>query len=398
MLCPAQEEQAPAARTTRYGRTVTFATGVFIHMNARVYDPALGRFLSPDIAVTDLGNSQAYNRYSYCKNNPINATDPTGNYDLYNMPIVNLPPPPIVEPVWNNAAGIDAERSSVAYSIDGAPLYPGTAAYDNFLNVRLPMAIASIEMAASYRSSVNATVATPGRTSFTGSEWTFDKDGMGHAAFTVTYTRSVSEQLQILAENSEAVRLLNNGLARDSDYAGGGSKLPTPTQAQIDGVMAKYGKYFKFEGSSAQVQRMKTLFAQAFLFERPNGKQSIAIREFIRLMGDAEDGWVFRIGFGTGNNTRRLGLDGKGPVSISIGYENPAGGPISSEQMVVSIMHEILHAADYTYLRPYIDALDRHNEIYRLQNQTLYDLGLPLDPGPRGAKIPDNDKYIDLKY
>jgi RHS repeat-associated protein len=50
-----------------------------IHMNARVYDPAISRFLSADRVVQDIGNSQSYNRYSYCINNPVNATDPTGN-------------------------------------------------------------------------------------------------------------------------------------------------------------------------------------------------------------------------------------------------------------------------------------------------------------------------------
>jgi RHS repeat-associated protein len=49
-----------------------------IHMNGRVYDPVLGRLLSADPYVQDLGNSQSHNRYSYCVNNPLNATDPSG--------------------------------------------------------------------------------------------------------------------------------------------------------------------------------------------------------------------------------------------------------------------------------------------------------------------------------
>ena len=49
-----------------------------INMNGRLYDPVLGRMLSPDIAIQDEHNSQAYNRYSYCFNNPLRFTDPSG--------------------------------------------------------------------------------------------------------------------------------------------------------------------------------------------------------------------------------------------------------------------------------------------------------------------------------
>jgi len=49
-----------------------------VHMNGRIYDPLLGRFLSADIVVQAPGNLQAYNRYSYVMNNPVTYTDPTG--------------------------------------------------------------------------------------------------------------------------------------------------------------------------------------------------------------------------------------------------------------------------------------------------------------------------------
>ncbi|MBQ3636703.1 MAG: VCBS repeat-containing protein [Bacteroidales bacterium] len=49
-----------------------------INMNARLYDPALSRFLSPDPYVQDKENPQNYNAYSYCLNNPLKYTDPTG--------------------------------------------------------------------------------------------------------------------------------------------------------------------------------------------------------------------------------------------------------------------------------------------------------------------------------
>ncbi len=56
-----------------------------INMNGRLYDPVLGRMLSPDIAIQDGHNAQAYNRYSYCFNNPLRFTDPSG-YFVENPP------------------------------------------------------------------------------------------------------------------------------------------------------------------------------------------------------------------------------------------------------------------------------------------------------------------------
>lgn len=51
-----------------------------INMNGRMYDPLLGRFLSPDNYVQLPDLSQSFNRYSYCLNNPLKYTDPSGEY------------------------------------------------------------------------------------------------------------------------------------------------------------------------------------------------------------------------------------------------------------------------------------------------------------------------------
>ena len=51
-----------------------------INMNARLYDPKLHRFLQPDNYVEDPSNTQSYNRYGYCWNNPLKSTDITGNW------------------------------------------------------------------------------------------------------------------------------------------------------------------------------------------------------------------------------------------------------------------------------------------------------------------------------
>ena len=49
-----------------------------IDMNGRMYDPLLARFLSPDPFVQMPDFSQNFNRYTYCLNNPLIYTDPSG--------------------------------------------------------------------------------------------------------------------------------------------------------------------------------------------------------------------------------------------------------------------------------------------------------------------------------
>lgn len=51
-----------------------------INMNARLYDPTVGRFLSPDPYVQAPDFSQNFNRYSYCLNNPLRYTDISGEW------------------------------------------------------------------------------------------------------------------------------------------------------------------------------------------------------------------------------------------------------------------------------------------------------------------------------
>ncbi len=49
-----------------------------IHMNGRVYDPSVGRFLSVDPVVRDIDASQSWNGYGYVEGRTLSATDPTG--------------------------------------------------------------------------------------------------------------------------------------------------------------------------------------------------------------------------------------------------------------------------------------------------------------------------------
>ena len=77
-------------RQTVSQNTIGFARGYTGHehlpefgvidMNGRMYDPLLGRFLSPDPYVQMPDYSQNFNRYAYCFNNPLIYTDPSGEF------------------------------------------------------------------------------------------------------------------------------------------------------------------------------------------------------------------------------------------------------------------------------------------------------------------------------
>jgi RHS repeat-associated protein len=51
-----------------------------IHMNGRLYDPLLRRFLNADENIQDPYNTQNYNKYGYVLNNPLMFNDPSGEF------------------------------------------------------------------------------------------------------------------------------------------------------------------------------------------------------------------------------------------------------------------------------------------------------------------------------
>nr|WP_232505679.1 RHS repeat-associated core domain-containing protein [Flavobacterium crassostreae] len=73
-----------------------------IHMNGRLYDGKLHRFLQPDNYVQEPYNTQNYNKYGYCWNNPLKYTDPSG------------------EIVFLAAVGIGAAVAALTYTLTAA--------------------------------------------------------------------------------------------------------------------------------------------------------------------------------------------------------------------------------------------------------------------------------------
>ena len=64
------------------GHEMLDAHGI-IHMNGRIYDPRLGRFLQADPIVQFPNYSQSWNTYSYVLNNPLTYIDPTGYFPVF---------------------------------------------------------------------------------------------------------------------------------------------------------------------------------------------------------------------------------------------------------------------------------------------------------------------------
>jgi len=66
--------------TNRYtGQQLDEDTGLYFY-NSRYYDPELARFTQADTIVPSSCTSQALNRYSYVKNNPLRYVDPSGHF------------------------------------------------------------------------------------------------------------------------------------------------------------------------------------------------------------------------------------------------------------------------------------------------------------------------------
>ena len=52
-------------------------TGLY-YLNSRYYDPAVGRFINPDIYINANGDLTGFNMYAYCSNNPVMYCDCSG--------------------------------------------------------------------------------------------------------------------------------------------------------------------------------------------------------------------------------------------------------------------------------------------------------------------------------
>ena len=92
-----------------------------VNFNARVYDPTLGRFTSPDPFVPDPLRSQSFNRFSYVENMPLSMIDPSGYIETVvvtgertpqQQPQQSTDAPPVIG--GGNVGGFPSPKSKVA--------------------------------------------------------------------------------------------------------------------------------------------------------------------------------------------------------------------------------------------------------------------------------------------
>ncbi|MGB3463339.1 MAG: RHS repeat-associated core domain-containing protein [Rhodanobacter lindaniclasticus] len=72
---------SPAPSGPGYTGHVNDPESGLVYMQARYYDPVVGRFLSVDPVGPSPGNAYIFSRYAYVNNNPVSGVDPTGMYN-----------------------------------------------------------------------------------------------------------------------------------------------------------------------------------------------------------------------------------------------------------------------------------------------------------------------------
>jgi RHS repeat-associated protein len=68
-----------SATTRGFTNQEQMPAACLVNLNARLYDPSIGKFMAADPVVGDLYVPNAFNRYAYVLNNPLSFTDPSGN-------------------------------------------------------------------------------------------------------------------------------------------------------------------------------------------------------------------------------------------------------------------------------------------------------------------------------
>lgn len=105
-----------------------------VHMNGRLYDPLIARFVSADPFVQDPDNLQSYGRYAYVGNDPLTFVDPSGYFKLKKLirAVVAIAVawyvPQLVSSYITSSAGASAAAGSLGAEIGASSAYAAGSA------------------------------------------------------------------------------------------------------------------------------------------------------------------------------------------------------------------------------------------------------------------------------
>lgn len=148
-----------------------------INMNARLYDPLLGRFLSPDPYVQAPDFTQNFNRYTYALNNPLKYTDISGEaFGVDDVLIIGAVVGAIIGAYSGGVIANDGEynpfkwenQNTLGYMIAGASFGAISGYVGGYIAMSgIPLANTISIMASSLLNSVGTWVYTEGQTPIT---------------------------------------------------------------------------------------------------------------------------------------------------------------------------------------------------------------------------------------
>ncbi|MBV1777396.1 hypothetical protein KSF73_16870 [Burkholderiaceae bacterium DAT-1] len=288
-----------------------------VHLNGRVYDPLVGKFLSGDPLIADPVNGQNYNRFSYVLNNPTNLTDPSGFEVVDDVRKLA----PLREPQLQRVSPIEVTACLACATTQSHVL----STYDRMWGMQRASAY-SWQMAAKqvggqalrYIASTTVRVAVASFSLLLVSS-NFNQDGchggdlcaidpvtgeLTHEAYLKQTEDRKKEKLareEALGKGGDApssgadegkkasddgVKGLTNGLEHETDKRGRpvkGHYVKPGGDAQKDldslpGTDAGKGQKTLPDGSSAGVHTSRTTGAQTLHINRPEGSQDIKIR------------------------------------------------------------------------------------------------------------------------
>ncbi|MBL3600211.1 MAG: RHS repeat-associated core domain-containing protein [gamma proteobacterium endosymbiont of Lamellibrachia anaximandri] len=98
-----------------------------VHMNARLYDPEIGRFLSADIYIQEPGLSQNFNRYIYVMNNPLKYNDPSGHFINFIIGAIIMIVSQFIDNPYIRMIGMVVGMAMMGGAFGGAQLFTASA-------------------------------------------------------------------------------------------------------------------------------------------------------------------------------------------------------------------------------------------------------------------------------